>query len=69
MAFRIQERLSQGFDESMFIPAMNDLPESMNSGQFAQRFKAIGSPEYVALKKEINARIMALPVFQFSKTQ
>jgi hypothetical protein len=41
----------------------------MNSGQFAQRFKAIGSPEYVALKKEINARIMALPVFQFSKTQ
>jgi hypothetical protein len=69
MAFRIQERLSQGFDESLFIPAMNDLPESMNSGEFAQRFKAIGSPEYVALKKEINARIMALPVFQFSKTQ
>jgi hypothetical protein len=69
MAFRIQERLSQGFDESPFIPAMDDLPESMNSEEFARRFKAIGSPEYDALKKEINMRIMALPVFQFRKTQ
>lgn len=69
MAFRIQERLSQGFDESPFTPAMDDLPESMNSEEFAKRFKAIGSPEYDALKKEINARIMALPVFQFRKTQ
>jgi len=69
MAFRIQERLSQGFDESPFIPTIDDLPESMNAEEFAHRFKAIGSPEYEALRREINARIMALPIFQFRKIQ
>jgi len=65
LAFRIQERLSQGFDESPFIPTMDDLPESMDTEEFSRRFKSIGSPEYDALKKEIDSRILALPIFQF----
>ncbi len=68
MAFRIQEKLSLGVNESQFIPPMDDLPESMDSEEFIDRFKAIGSPEYETLKKEISARIMALPLFQLPKT-
>lgn len=64
MASRIQEILSQNAEESQFIPLLKDLPESMNPAEFTARFKAIDSPEYLALKEQIHARIRALPLYR-----
>lgn len=63
-ARRIQTVLSQSADESQFIPTLKDLPESMDSEQFAARFKDIRSPEFAELKKQIGARINGLPIYQ-----
>lgn len=63
-ARQIQAILSQSADEAQFIPMLKDLPESLNSDEFASRFKTIGSPEYLAMKQQIRARIEALPLYQ-----
>ncbi|MDD1649738.1 MAG: hypothetical protein LUO80_05020, partial [Methylococcaceae bacterium] len=64
IARRIQEILSQSAEETQFIPLLKDLPESMDAEEFTARFKAIGSPEYQAMKEEIYARIKALPLYR-----
>lgn len=64
MASRIQDMLSENAEESQFIPLLKDLPESMNPEQFTARFKAIDSPEYLAMKAQIHARIRALPLYR-----
>jgi hypothetical protein len=64
IASRVQEILSRSAEETQYIPFLKDLPESMNTEDFAQRFKAIDSPEYLAMKEQIHARIKALPLYQ-----
>lgn len=63
-ARQIQDVLSRSADEAQFIPMLKDLPESLNPDEFATRFKTIGSPEYLAMKQQIRARIEALPLYQ-----
>ena len=62
-ARHVQEVLRQTDDESLFIPVLKDLPESMDPDKFSERFGAIGSPEYEALRSEIRNRIHALPIY------
>jgi hypothetical protein len=64
IAKRLQEILSRNAEETQYIPFLKDLPESMNAEDFAHRFKAIDSPEYLAMKEQIHARIKALPLYQ-----
>jgi hypothetical protein len=63
-ARRLQDVLRLTEDESQFIPNLKDLPESMDTEEFSQQFKAIGSPEYEAVRKEIRQRILALPIYR-----
>ena len=63
-ALHVQRMLSEGSEEAQFIPPLKDLPESMHSEEFAARFKIFGSPEFLALRDEIDARIRALPLFR-----
>lgn len=62
-ARRVQDLLSVNPDEGQFIPALKDLPESMNPETFAARFRSVQSPEFAALKQQIAARIHALPIY------
>jgi hypothetical protein len=65
MASRIQTILRQnGTDDGLLIPQLMDLPESMDSQTFAARFKNIDSPEYQAMKQEIDSRIRNLPLYR-----
>lgn len=65
MAVHIQEILSRnGADEGLLIPQLKDLPESMDTQAFASRFKKIDSPEYEAMKQEIDSRIRSLPLYK-----
>lgn len=63
-ARRLQEVLRLTDDESQFIPILKDLPESMDPEEFSQQFRAIGSPEYEAVRSEIRQRILALPIYR-----
>lgn len=63
-ARRLQQVLSLSEDESQFIPSLKDLPESMDTEEFSQQFKAIGSPEYESVRSEIRQRILALPIYR-----
>lgn len=63
-ARRIQEILRQTEDEGQFIPVLKDLPESMHSEEFTQKFGTIGSQAYEAVRTEIRNRILALPIYQ-----
>ncbi len=63
-ALHVQRMLSEGSEEAQFIPPLKDLPESMHSEEFVARFKIFGSPEFLALRDEIDARIRALPLFR-----
>ena len=66
MASHIQTLLSQnGTDDGLLIPQLKDLPESMDSQTFANRFRHIDSPEYQAMKQEIDSRIRNLPLYRF----
>ena len=65
MASHIQTILRQnGTDDGLLIPQLMDLPESMDSQTFAARFKNIDSPEYQAMKQEIDSRIRNLPLYR-----
>jgi hypothetical protein len=65
-ALHVQRMLSEGSEEAQFIPPLKDLPESMHSEEFVARFKLFGSPEFLALRDEIDARIRALPLFRLA---
>jgi hypothetical protein len=63
-ARKVQEVLSRGADESLFIPMLKDLPEKLTSASFAERFKDIDSPEFHAMKARIEERILACPLYR-----
>ncbi|MGX2039189.1 hypothetical protein ACWJKU_03500 [Methylocaldum sp. MU1018] len=63
-ARKVQNILSQSADESLFMPNIKDLPENLNPTDFAQRFKDIQSPEFNALKQQIEERISACSLYQ-----
>ena len=67
MARHFQNLLRQSNEENLFIPVLRDLPESMKSAEFESRFSEVGSPEYTAVKNEIDKRIKALPLFQLER--
>jgi len=63
-ARKVQNILSQSADESLFMPNIKDLPENLSPTDFAQRFKDIQSPEFDALKRQIEERILACSLYQ-----
>lgn len=66
MARHFQALLSESSEENRFVPLLRDLPESMKSAEFENRFNGVGSPEFNAMKTEIDARIRSLPLYQLS---
>ncbi|NOS88978.1 MAG: hypothetical protein HOP34_10650 [Methylococcaceae bacterium] len=63
-ARKLQKALSQIKDYSDFMPDPRDLPEHMDANQFKQRYESVNSPAYLALSKQIDQRIAALPIYQ-----
>ncbi|WP_156912650.1 hypothetical protein [Methylocaldum szegediense] len=63
-ARKVQAILSQSADESLFMPNIKDLPENLSPADFAARFKDIQSPEFNALKRQIEQRILACSLYQ-----
>jgi hypothetical protein len=63
-ARKAQDLLSRRADESLYMPNIKDLPENLSPEQFAERFKSIQSPEFQAMKDEIDERIRALPLYR-----
>lgn len=62
-ATRVQSLLAESPDEGRYIPKIRDLPESIRSKEFEDRFQSIGSPLYEELRREIRHRIQALPIY------
>jgi hypothetical protein len=46
------------------MPGIKDLPENLSPADFANRFKAIDSPEFEELKGRIDERIAACALYQ-----
>jgi len=63
-ARRVQEILSQTADESAFMPTVRDLPENLKAEDFARQFGDIDSPQFLAMKKQIEERIAACRLYQ-----
>ncbi|MBS1213909.1 MAG: uncharacterized protein H6R26_2526 [Proteobacteria bacterium] len=63
-ARKAQRILSEGSDESVFMPDIRDLPEELGPDEFAQRFGNVGSPEFEKLKRDIEDRIEACPLYR-----
>lgn len=63
-ARKLQDLLSRSADEAQFMPAIKDLPENLRPDEFADRFKAIESPEFQAMKQQIEERIQGLPLYR-----
>jgi hypothetical protein len=62
-ARRVQEILSQNADEPTFMPTIKDLPENLSAEDLALRFGDIDSPGFQELKKVIEDRIAACPLY------
>jgi hypothetical protein len=63
-ARQLQEILSRSPDEAQFMPVIKDLPENLRPDEFAERFKDIRSPEFQAIKGQIEGRIQGLPLYK-----
>lgn len=63
-ARQVQQLLAVSEDESLYIPSLKDLPESMNPAEFERRFESIGSPAFESVRRDIRQRIRALPIYQ-----
>lgn len=63
-ALRVQRILSQTIDTSVFMPNIGDLPENLGVADFAERFKEIDSPEFQAVKLQIESRIAACLLYR-----
>ena len=63
-ARRVQEVLSQAQEESAFMPAIRDLPENLGAEDFARQFGNIESPQFQALKTQIEERIAGCRLYQ-----
>lgn len=64
-ARKLQRSLSETADESRFMPSIRDLPEHLKTAEFQQQFKTIDSPEFRELKRLIEERIAACPIYLF----
>lgn len=62
-ARKMQKMMSEIKDYSDFMPDPRDLPEHMNEADFKQRFESINSPVYQEISKQIDARILATPIY------
>jgi hypothetical protein len=63
-ARKLQDLLSRGSDEALFMPSLKDLPENLGPAAFAERYGDIESLEFQALKTQIEARLLACPAYQ-----
>jgi len=63
-ARRVQEVMAALQDESVFMPAIRDLPENLRAEDFAERYGDTESPQFQALKKLIEERIAACKLYQ-----
>lgn len=63
-ASNFQSLLAQKADESLYLPALDDLPEGLKIDAFNARFESVDSPEYQAKFELIERRISALPISQ-----
>ena len=63
-ARRVQEVLGQAQDETVFMPAIKDLPENLGAEDFARQYGDIESPQFQALKRQIEERIAACKLYQ-----
>jgi len=63
-AHKLQTRVTDGINESDFMPATADLLEFMPEAEFKRRFGGIEGSEYKKMMAEIERRIAALPLYQ-----
>lgn len=63
-AGKVQALMSQAPDESVFMPVIKDLPENLGPVDFVERFKEIDSAEFQTVKRQIEERIAACPLYQ-----
>ena len=52
--------VTEGPQESTFMPYTADLPESMPQAEFARRFGGVGGRGYERMMQEIDRRVAAL---------
>ncbi|MFO1418443.1 MAG: hypothetical protein U1E83_07200 [Methylotetracoccus sp.] len=64
-ALRLQTQLANSADESLFMPSMKDLPENMPGEEFERRFGSVESPEFGELRRVIEERVAACPIYRF----
>jgi hypothetical protein len=62
-ARKMQKAMSEIKDYSDFMPDPRNLPEHMNEADFKQRFESIHSPVYQEISKQIDERILAMPIY------
>ncbi|WP_292433989.1 hypothetical protein [Methylobacter sp.] len=62
-ARKMQKAMSEIKDYSDFMPDPRYLPEHMNEADFKQRFESINSPVYQEISKQIDERILAMPIY------
>ncbi|MEF7613219.1 hypothetical protein V4F39_04785 [Aquincola sp. MAHUQ-54] len=58
----VQQALAAGVDERELLPDVSDLPEFLHEAAFRQRYGAVDSPAYEAMRAEIESRLQALPL-------
>ncbi|CAN5272056.1 hypothetical protein BH11PSE10_BH11PSE10_18850 [soil metagenome] len=61
---RLQAAMVAGLKERDFMPEVADLPEFMHEQDFAQRYGGVSAPAYLAMMKDIEARLDAMPLFK-----
>jgi hypothetical protein len=63
-ARKLQEIMSQGANESAFMPSIGGLPENLGAAEFSQRFGDINSPAFTAVRNQIDDRIAGCRLYQ-----
>jgi uncharacterized protein YfiM (DUF2279 family) len=63
-ARRVQAILSENSDESIFMPAIKDLPENLSAEEFASQYGDTDTPQFLELKTKIEERISACRLYQ-----
>ncbi|MDD5037572.1 MAG: hypothetical protein PHE55_22825 [Methylococcaceae bacterium] len=66
-ARQTQDILSQTAEESTFMPAIRDLPENLGMEDFSRRFGDIESPAFLELRRQIEERIAACPLYRATR--
>ncbi len=62
-ARRLQQAMANIKDYTDFMPNPNDLPEHMNDAEFKERYQSVNSENYQKLSKEIDERIISIPLY------